>query len=67
MYHPSLWLFSGRRPGQPISPSTVAAIYYNARDKAGIKKGKGIHTMRHYAEFQIMPSNDCKHGGSLTV
>ena len=47
MYHPSLWLFSGRKPGQPISPSTVAAIYYNARDKAGIKKGKGIHTMRH--------------------
>jgi len=47
MYHPSLWLFSGRKPGQQISPSTVSAIYYNARDKAGIKKGKGIHTLRH--------------------
>ena len=47
MYHPSLWLFSGRKPGQQISSSTVAAIYYNARDKAGIKKGKGIHTLRH--------------------
>ncbi len=47
MYHPSPWLFSGRKPGQQISPSTVAAIYYNARDKAGIKKGKGIHTLRH--------------------
>jgi integrase/recombinase XerD len=47
MYHPTLWLFSGRKPEHPISPSTIAAIYYNARDKAGIKKGKGIHTLRH--------------------
>jgi len=47
MYHPSLWLFSGRTPGQQISPSTVAAIYNNAKGKAGIKKGKGIHTLRH--------------------
>jgi site-specific recombinase XerD len=46
-YRPSEWLFSGRKPGQPISPSTAAAIYYNAKDKAGIKKGKGIHTLRH--------------------
>ena len=47
MYRPSLWLFSGRKPEQPLSTSTPAAIYYNARDKAGIKKGKGIHTLRH--------------------
>jgi site-specific recombinase XerD len=47
MYHPSLWLFSGRKLGQQMSPSTVSAIYYKARDKAGIKKGKGIHTLRH--------------------
>jgi len=47
MYHPSLWLFSGRKPGQPMPASTAAAIYYNAKNKAGIKKGKGIHTLRH--------------------
>jgi len=46
-YHPSLWLFSGRKPGQPMPASTAAAIYYNAKNKAGIKKGKGIHTLRH--------------------
>lgn len=47
MYRPSQWLFNGIKSGQQISPSTVAAIYYNARDKARIKKGKGIHTLRH--------------------
>jgi len=46
-YRPSLWLFSGRKPEQPMPKSTAAAIYYNAKDKAGIKKGRGIHTLRH--------------------
>ena len=46
-YRPSEWLFSGRKPEQPMPKSTAAAIYYNAKEKAGIKKGKGIHTLRH--------------------
>jgi hypothetical protein len=45
----------------------VRCIYENARKKAGVKDGAGIHTMRHYAELQIMPSNTLKFGGSLTV
>ena len=46
-YRPSEWLFSGRKPGQPMPKSTAAAIYYNVKEKAGIKRGKGIHTLRH--------------------
>jgi site-specific recombinase XerD len=46
-YRPSEWLFSGRKPEQPMPKSTAAAIYYNVKDKAGIKKGKGIHILRH--------------------
>jgi site-specific recombinase XerD len=46
-YRPSEWLFSGKNPEQPMPTSTAAAIYYNAKDKAGIRKGKGIHTLRH--------------------
>lgn len=46
-YRPTLWLFSGRTPGSPMPISTAAAIYYNAKSKAGIEKGKGIHTLRH--------------------
>lgn len=46
-YRPSEWLFSGRKPELPMPKNTAATIYYKARDKAGIKKGKGIHTLRH--------------------
>ncbi len=46
-YRPLPWLFSGRKPGQSMPKSTAAAIYYNAKEKAGIKRGKGIHTLRH--------------------
>lgn len=35
--------------------------------ECGIKKKVHIHSLRHYAEFQIMPSNILKSGGSLTV
>jgi site-specific recombinase XerD len=38
-----------------------------AVDRAGITKRVSTHTFRHYAEFQIMPSNILKLGGSLTV
>jgi len=47
MYQPSEWLFNGTKSGYRMSPSTGAAIYYNAKKKAGIQKGKGIHTLRH--------------------
>ena len=47
MYRPSLWLFNGRNPEQPIPSGTVQKIYYKAKEKAGIKKGKCMHTLRH--------------------
>ena len=47
MYRPSEWLFSSRNPEHPLTDRTAQIIYYNAKDKAGIKKGKGIHTLRH--------------------
>lgn len=47
MYRPSLWLFSSINPEHPLTDRTAQAIYYHAKDKAGITKGKGIHTLRH--------------------
>jgi len=47
MYRPPIWLFPGRDPNQPMPVGTAQKIYYHARDMAGIKKGKGIHTLRH--------------------
>jgi len=44
---PAGWLFPGARPDRPISRITAGKIYRQARDKAGITKRGGIHTLRH--------------------
>ena len=41
------WLFPGRDRNQPMSIATAPKIYNQARDKAGITRGRGIHTLRH--------------------
>jgi site-specific recombinase XerD len=44
---PSLWLFPGRDPNKPLTKSSLGQIYTRAKQKAGIKKQGGIHTLRH--------------------
>jgi integrase/recombinase XerD len=46
-YHPAIWLFPGEDPRRPIAVGTAQKIYYQARDAAGITRGRGIHTLRH--------------------
>jgi site-specific recombinase XerD len=48
MYRPSEWLFySGKKIKLPLSVSSLQRVYKQAKEKAGITKGKGIHTLRH--------------------
>ena len=44
---PKTWLFPSRSREEHLSDRTAQRIYDNAKKKAGIKKGKGIHTLRH--------------------
>lgn len=44
---PGNWLFPRKNSTQHISISAVQRIYNKAKKKAGITKGKGIHTLRH--------------------
>ena len=44
---PEHWLFPGRPLDRPMHRSTPARIYHNAKDKAGIRKAGGIHSLRH--------------------
>jgi len=44
---PQSWLFFGRSKDKPMAIGTAQRIYYNAKSKAGINKGNGIHTLRH--------------------
>ena len=46
-YQPVTWLFFGKDRNHPLDISTAQRIYNLAKQKAGIQKGKGIHTMRH--------------------
>ncbi len=47
MYRPKEWLFSGANNRRPLTDRSAQSIFNNAKKKAGITKGKGIHTLRH--------------------
>jgi integrase/recombinase XerD len=44
---PESYLFPSSHTGKALCYETVRAIYDKARKKAGIKKGAGLHTLRH--------------------
>jgi integrase/recombinase XerD len=47
LYRPPLWLFPGRGGQHPLARSTAHCIYQLAKDRAGIQKTGGIHSLRH--------------------
>ena len=49
-YRPEKYLFFGADKAKPMSIGTAQQIYYHAKKRAGITRGRGIHTLRHYAE-----------------
>jgi site-specific recombinase XerD len=49
-YRPGIYLFPSsysKKKKRPLSYESIRMIYENARKKAGVKKGNGIHTLRH--------------------
>ena len=62
-HKPQTYLFPSsykHRKNQTLTYPSVRNIYEKARKKAGIKKGVGIHTLRHHADSRIMPTPfDC--------
>ncbi len=46
-YQPGEWIFFGSNKNKPMPVTTAQRIYYHAKKKAGITKGRGIHTLRH--------------------
>lgn len=48
LYRPTTWLFpSSRDPQRRMSIGRAQKIYYEAKRRAGITRGHGIHTLRH--------------------
>lgn len=46
-HRPAQWLFTRRDRTRPISDGTVHRIYHAAKERAGIAKEGGIHSLRH--------------------
>ena len=46
-FRPLRWLFEGRKPGEPLSPSTAEKVFTTAAGRAGITKGVSFHSLRH--------------------
>jgi site-specific recombinase XerD len=46
--HPQSWLFpTGKDKNRKMDATAAQKIYYEAKRRAGITKGQGIHTLRH--------------------
>lgn len=46
-YHPKEYLFEGSQPQHPINESVPQKAYNLAKLRTGIRKGIGVHTLRH--------------------
>jgi site-specific recombinase XerD len=46
-YRPGEWLFPNRQGTAPVLRGTAQRIFYGAKRRAGLKRGRGIHTLRH--------------------
>jgi site-specific recombinase XerD len=47
LYRPAKWLFPGRHPTQPLTDTSAQRAFYKAKRLAKLKRGHGIHTLRH--------------------
>jgi len=61
-YRPEKYLFFGKTKTKPMPIETAQQIYYKAKKKAGITRGKGIHTLRHCFATHLL-----EHGTSTHV
>ena len=49
-YRPDTYLFPssfGKKKDKPLSYESIRSVYEEARMKAGVKRGSGVHTLRH--------------------
>lgn len=46
-YRPGKWIFFGRDKNLPMPIGTAQKVFYKAKEKSGVTRGRGIHTLRH--------------------
>ena len=55
-YRPDSWLFYSSKRHTAIGTSSIQRIYRSAKKKAGVTKGRGIHTLRHCFATHLLES-----------
>ena len=53
-YRPQTWLFEGAAPGQHLTAGAAGKIFDQAKARAGIVHGHGIHSLRHSFATHLM-------------
>ena len=53
-YRPQQWLFPNRDGSGPLSAGTVQKLFYQAKQRANIQHGHGIHSLRHSFATHLM-------------
>jgi site-specific recombinase XerD len=55
-YQPVSWLFFGKNRNCPLDITAAQKVYHLAKQKIGLEKGKGIHTLRHCFATHLLES-----------
>jgi integrase/recombinase XerD len=54
VYRPTTWLFTNRHDTGPLSPATALRTFKDLKKRAGITRGRGIHSLRHSFATHLM-------------
>lgn len=55
-YQPVSWVFFGINRNCPLNISSAQKVYNLAKQKSGLEKGRGIHTLRHCFATHLLES-----------
>lgn len=61
LYRPGEWIFFGKNKSRPMPVETAQRIFYKAKNEAGVKRGRGIHTLRHCFATHLLEHGECTH------